>query len=230
MANEIEKYSFAKTETYWEEVLNTITENAIFDGYFDKIEFYDEENRTNKSGLVFYIGDKVALEIFTNDALITGIANFNINYYLSNGTQHNFNYNGNIGHHIYKFTKTENGVIVNIKTNDRDCEAIIITKTDKDNIGFAFTKYPDNIGATNGSFYCVSFENSESFLETYALPNLVEEENVTILSPLACRNCLNPELLKGCWLMKYSEYRAVPCTFTMNDKQYISNGYLALEV
>lgn len=226
----IQTYSYVKSNTYWADMIKSINDNGIFDGYFDSVTGHKPV--TSVTGLCFYIGDSVAMKIYANTNNMTQSHNFDIYIYTSNGAEYHFGRSGSDGngtHYISKFIRTSNGIVINIATHENKNNAIVVTKTDKGGIGFAVVKRPDNVYADE-PMYCVSYDDSLTVAaESTNLPSLVQPSNVTILTPLACCDSPNGDYLPHCYLMRYSQYRGVQCTFVMNDTQYVSNGYFCLE-
>lgn len=227
----IQTYSYAKSNAYWADMVTSINDNGIFDGYFDTIT----ENTTYISGTMhvtgirFNIGTNVAMKIYASTNQMNNNHSFDIYIYTSSGAEYHFNYGGSGTHYIYKFTKTSNGVVINIATDEKKNDAIVVTKTDKGGIGFAVVKYPDNVDA-DAPMYCISYDDSLSVAEESTnLPLLVQESNVTILSYIACCDSPNGDYLPHCYLMRYSQQKGVQRPFIMNDVTYISNGYFCVE-
>lgn len=222
----IETYAYAKSNTYWKNILESINDNGVFDGYFDAVS--GTSSVSTSTGLLFKIGTKTAMRIQSSLADMTKQHDFDVYIYTSNGAEYHFNYNGG-SHYISRFTKTSKGVVINIATDTKKNDSIVVTKTDKGGVGFAVVKQLDNVDM-NYPMYCISYDDSLTVVsESTYLPTLVEESNATILAQLACCDSPNGDYLPHCYLMRYSQQKGVQRPFMMNDITYISNGYFCLE-
>jgi hypothetical protein len=117
--------------------------------------------------------------------------------------------------------KTSKGIA--LYHTSRGC--FMATKTNEDTVSVAVK----NI-SSGTQYACADFDNSSNFV-TFSAPTRVGsnwiQSGKTVLAPIVNANALT--YADGLYLQVYSQYPNVEGIFTINGKQYYTDGVLALE-
>ena len=173
-------------------------------------EFFDKIERTYDSGwrVHCFIGNVIAVNIYADGGSSNGSS-----VYIKNGN--------------YKVATTT-GWLYGIKTSKgialRSAEGCCyaICKTNEDTVSVALRE--------SATYACADFDKSSDFV-TFNAPSIVDstwiQSGKTVLTPIVNANALT--YADGLYLQVFSQYPNVDGIFTINGKQYYTDGVLALE-